>query len=53
MEEGNRGVDKERIPGDVSPDDPISELEKETTGDDIDELQALVEGNFEQNGDQP
>lgn len=53
MEERNGGIHKEGITGDIKPDDPIGTLVKATAGEDIEELPALVEHNFEQNGDQP
>ena len=53
MDQRNRGVNEESITGDEISNHPIHRLEKETTSDDEEQLGALVEQNFEPNGDEP
>lgn len=53
MEQRNRCVDKERVAGDESANNPVGQLVKETASDYGEQLRAPVEQNFEQNGDEP
>lgn len=53
MKEGHGGVDEQRVTGHEFSDDPVGDLEEETPGDYDYQLLAPVEGDLEQNRDQP
>lgn len=53
MEKRDGGVDEERVRGGEKADDPVGGLEEEASGDDGEQLGALVEQNFEADGDEP
>lgn len=53
MEEGDGGVDEERVPREERTDDPVGRLEKATPSDDTQQLLAPVECYFEPNRYKP
>lgn len=53
MQEGDGGVDEERVAGDAGPDDPIGGLVEAAPREDGQQLRPPVEGYLEQHRDQP